>query len=140
MKLENVRENYSYNSGKASDIVRQLGFAGIALVWIFRIDNAGVQAIRSELIMPATLIVITLSLDFLQYVAGTIVWGVYGRKKELEFETQNKDLDKEEFIYSRYLNWPANSLFCLKIITIAWAYSLLLNFFFFRLTTLNLSQ
>lgn len=36
MKLVNVRETIDYNTGKTSEIVRQLGFAGIALIWILK--------------------------------------------------------------------------------------------------------
>jgi len=35
MKLEDVRQAYEDLSGKASDIVRQLSLAGLALVWLF---------------------------------------------------------------------------------------------------------
>jgi len=36
MKLAQARGHYEYFSGKASDISRQLGFAGIALIWVFK--------------------------------------------------------------------------------------------------------
>lgn len=41
MKLQDVRSTYYELSGKTSDLVRQLGFAGIALIWLFRTDLAG---------------------------------------------------------------------------------------------------
>ena len=41
MNLAFVRERYAYYSGKASDIVSQLDFAGIALVWLFKTEIKG---------------------------------------------------------------------------------------------------
>lgn len=35
MNREFIRENHQYLTGKASDIVRQLAFAALAVVWIF---------------------------------------------------------------------------------------------------------
>ena len=39
MKLSDYRETYYEFSGKASDVTRQLAFAGIAIVWIFKIEE-----------------------------------------------------------------------------------------------------
>ena len=39
MKLRNYRQTYYDYSGKASDIARQLSFAGIAIIWIFKIQK-----------------------------------------------------------------------------------------------------
>jgi hypothetical protein len=82
VKLENARENYSYYTGKTSDIVRQLGFAGIAVVWVFKTDISGRQVVSPELLPAALLIVIGLTLDLLHYVGGSLVRGIYNRYKE----------------------------------------------------------
>jgi hypothetical protein len=42
MKLQKARDTYYEYSGKLSDITRQLSFAGIAIVWIFRAGDKGV--------------------------------------------------------------------------------------------------
>ena len=52
MKLKDAREFYYFNSGKTSDLVRQLGLAGIAVVWIFKYDVLGVPKIPAPLLTP----------------------------------------------------------------------------------------
>lgn len=123
MKLENVRQAYYDYSGKTSEIVRQLGFAGIALIWIFK---SGVEAnpiIPTELIIPAIFIVLGLTLDLSHYIAGTITWGIYNRVLEKQ-GTSNKT----DFLAPRQLNWATNSLFVLKVGCIVIAYIYILVF------------
>ena len=63
----------------------------------------------------------TLALDLLQYVAGTVVWGAYNRWHDRE----GTDRDAE-FLAPRWLNWPALAFFWLKLLGIVAAYVLLL--------------
>ena len=74
MNLQFSLDRYTYYSGKAGDIVRQLGFAGIAIIWIFKSDTDKQWKVPQELIPAAILITISLGLDFLQYVAGALAW------------------------------------------------------------------
>ena len=119
MKLEDCRESYYYNSGRASDICRKLGFAGLALIWVFRIASGEKTIIPNNLRWAGILLVGGLGCDFLQYVVGTVVWGVYHRIKE------KRTLKDEEFLAPRWINYPANSCFVLKQIAIGVAYILL---------------
>jgi hypothetical protein len=119
MKVKDCRESYYYNSGKASDICRTLGFAGLALIWAFRVTTVKGTIIPNNLRWSGILLVAGLGFDFLQYVVGTVVWGVYHRFKE---QRTSKD---EEFLAPRWINYPANSCFVLKQITIGIAYILL---------------
>ncbi len=121
MKLRDAREFYGYNSGKLSDIVRQLGFAGIALIWVFTMRSSDGEKIPQGLLGPGILIVLALSLDFLQYCSATLAWGAYSRYKE-------RDGTKEdaEFTAPRWINWPALFFFCLKVVVIGVAYGFLL--------------
>ena len=42
MKISKLREDYSKASAKVSELVRQLSFAGIAVIWILRTgEHAG---------------------------------------------------------------------------------------------------
>jgi hypothetical protein len=123
MKLEDVRENYQYFSQKISDIVRQMGFAGIALIWVFKTDTGGKQVVPPELLPAAKLIVVALGLDLLHYICGTLVWGIYNRIKE------NKGTDEAtEFLAPQVINWPALALFWLKIVVMVIAYIYILVF------------
>ena len=109
MKLETCRKTYDYFSGKASDICRKLAFAGLALVWAFKISK-GTDIIIPEILRWAGILLVTgLALDFLHYILGTIIWGVYHRYKEVHETTE-----EEEFLAPRIINWPANICFALK--------------------------
>ena len=70
MKLQDYRNDSYEFSGKASDLSRQLAFAAIALIWVFRVDVAGQPAIPSGLILLSVLVVASLTLEMLQYCAG----------------------------------------------------------------------
>ncbi len=128
MKLKDCRENYNYFSGKTSDIVRQLGFAGIALIWIFKNDTDGQQLVPAELVPPATLIVVALIFDLLHYISGTAVWGIYNRMQEKARITQ-----EQEFLAPLKINWPTNFFFWGKTVIMVVAYFQLLRFLANRL-------
>jgi hypothetical protein len=87
MKLKDCREAYESSSGKASDLVRYLGFAGIALIWVFKMDRGGVPVLSSELYLPAALIAAGLTADLLQYVAHGVTYWVVFRCKEKDPNT-----------------------------------------------------
>jgi hypothetical protein len=128
VKLENVREAYYFNTGKLSDIVRQLAFAGIALVWIFKADIAGRPTIPSDL-MPATLLLMAgLTFDLLHYVAGSLIWGMYNRLKE-----RAGTLETAEFAAPREINWPLLFFFWTKTAVMISAYALILRSLYYRL-------
>jgi hypothetical protein len=123
MKLQDVRSTYYELSGKTSDLVRQLGFAGIALIWLFKTDIAGQPRIPGALVVPGLLIVVALTLDLLQYVAGTLIWGMYNRQKERAGSSP-----EEEFTAHPALNWPTLVCFWGKVVLMSIAYALLILF------------
>ena len=120
MKLADCRNSYYYNSGKASDICRNLGLAGLALIWAFRVTSHGETIIPNTLRWAGVSLIVGLSFDFLQYVIGTIVWGVYHRFKE---KCTNEE---QEFLAPAWINYPANTCFILKQVSIGIAYIFLL--------------
>lgn len=74
MKISDFRKNnYDYSSQKASEVTRQLAFAGIALVWIFKLGGENPK-IPGELIAPTFCFALTLAFDLLHYVIATILW------------------------------------------------------------------
>lgn len=119
MEPSEAREIYYFNSGKASDIVRQLGLAAIAIAWVFKTDTAGKPEIPSTLIAAAAWAIVTLSLDALQYLYATAAWGIFHRLKERRRET--------EYTAPPAINWPTLAFFWAKSVTVAVAY-----FFVFR--------
>ncbi len=120
MKLEDVRSAYQYFSEKASDIVRQLGFAGIALIWLFHSEVGGKPVINSALLPAGFWIILALTCDLLHYVAGTLVWGIYNRRSE-----QASRSETEEFTANPMLNWPILTFFWGKVVCIIIAYVIL---------------
>lgn len=123
MKLKDIRETYYTHTQKASDLSRYLALAGIGLVWIFRIQAADKLSLPKDLILPTLLLTVGLSLDLLQYIAGSIIWGAYNRHKE-----KSGAKESDEFKCPRALNWPTLFFFWSKLISIALAYYLILAF------------
>lgn len=123
MNLEDSRNNYSYFSSETSRIVRQLGFAGIGIIWLFKTNVDGRQTIPFELVKPALIITVGLALDLLHYIAGTIVWGAFNRYQEKAGINE-----EEEFLAPKQINWPGNTFFWLKIIAMVVAYYFLFQF------------
>jgi len=124
MKLANTRENYQFCTSKASEIVRNLGLLGFALIWVFKgVDADDKIGFHRDLIFGAFFLVLSLSFDFLQYVYGSIAWGVLNRRREL------KKLDeKKNFLVPAWINWPSNFFFWFKLLFIVLGYFFILKF------------
>ncbi len=125
MKLSNARENYEYFSGRLSDIGRQLGFAGIAVIWIFKVDGA--NSLPVQLIFPTLLFVGSLALDLLHYLYSTIAWGMFHRIMELH-ASRTKDGEDDDFKAPRAINWPSNIFFYCKAGCVVLGYWFLYQF------------
>lgn len=123
MNREIIRDTYYQLSGKLSDISRQLDFAGIALIWLFKVEMGGKHAIPSALLLPAALLVAALSVDLLQYIYSCAAWGVYNRILEI----RSIPFDKE-FKAPPPINWPTLVCFWSKVLLTVAAYVGLLLF------------
>jgi hypothetical protein len=82
MKLQEYIDTFYTFSGKASDVNRQLAFAGIAIIWLFKKDTMAGLTIPHELVLPSLLIVVSLALDMVQYWLASITWRIFYRSKE----------------------------------------------------------
>jgi hypothetical protein len=74
MKLEKYKKKSHDYTAKASEIARQLNFAGIGIIWIVKTTFPELKLNDSLLLLPLTLIAISLICDFLQYLVGGIIW------------------------------------------------------------------
>lgn len=103
-------------TGKASDVVRQFAFAGIAVIWLVRTDKS-VHPIPESLVPVLALFGAALAGDILQYAVSSLIWTVYYRKKLSENLANDT-----EFEEPGWLPKPAYVLFWLKIIAamVAW--------------------
>lgn len=83
MKLEEARRAYYDFSKSLSDINRALGFAGIAVIWLFKQQDQSRLLIPRGLHVATVMIVASLGLDVLQYVWSTAAWGTLARLHEI---------------------------------------------------------
>ena len=120
--IENAQSAHKEFSKTASVICRQLGFAGIAIIWVFKVDRAGSPTIAAGLVVSALLIVAALTFDLLHYVIATLIWGYYARRLEIRKDGGSKMPDD----FPRSINWPTNVVFWLKICLMIVAYVLML--------------
>jgi hypothetical protein len=122
MKIADYWKDFYELSGKASDISRQLAFAAIAVIWLFKTDTrTGQITIPPELIRAGILIVAALAADLLQYVAASLTWGFYAHYLE------RKHIPEVE----RHSNWlvlPMRVLWVVKIALVIGAYILIFLF------------
>jgi hypothetical protein len=110
MFVKNARKSYQYNSGKAGEIARQLSLAGIAVVWMFRGGIPGGPTFTHTLLLALGWFCISLALDFLQYVTGTIIWAGISYIKEILLQKQGIDpaTPAAEFQVWHVTNLPCN--------------------------------
>ncbi|MDA1312484.1 MAG: hypothetical protein O2968_04025 [Acidobacteria bacterium] len=127
MTRDDCLKAYRDFSGQTSDNVRRLCFAGIAIIWVFK-AQAGTPGstdlrIPSILLWSGICILVSLVLDFLQYLYGTIAWGMLHRLKEKAGTPMQTD-----FKAPAAINWPTNSFFLGKVLFVAVGYALILSF------------
>jgi hypothetical protein len=130
VKLQDYRDDSYAFSGKASDLNRQLGFAGIALIWLFKSDVGGHATIPTILIVAGALIVVSLTLDMLHYLIGWWTWRSFYLKKEDENVSEHADLSHDVGLEERITRF-----FLAKIAFVVAAYVLIFIFLIKTLTT-----
>ena len=117
MKLQDALQNYYFHTGQVSDIARQLAFAAIAVIWLFKAGAGASISLPKELLEPLKLVVVCLTLDLLQYILATIVWGIFHRLKERAGTS-----DSSEFKAPSVINRPALACFWAKTAVLVYAY------------------
>ena len=73
---KSISDNASDFREKAGTICRQLAFAGIAVVWLFKLGNDAAAAIPTDLVVPLALLVVSLALDLFENAVGVLIWGI----------------------------------------------------------------
>jgi hypothetical protein len=77
MSRTEIRDSYYELSGAASGVARTLALAGIAIVWVFRERSESGYRIPEDLHCPATIFVIALGCDLLQYAYQASALGIF---------------------------------------------------------------
>ncbi len=141
MKLEDTREIYYETTGKVSDLVRQLGFAGIAIIWVFKTQSDGRQIIPKGFLPAGILIVLALAADLFQYAASVQIWDKFNRNKETELTEKAEilsaqgvsyDVEEEDFDAPDSINDLTKRLFWTKFVLMFAAYVYLILYLTYR--------
>lgn len=91
MKLSDYLDAYYEFSEKTSTVTRQLTFAGIAVVWIFKSGEGSNIQLPQQLIYSLLFFVICLGFDLLQYVVGTLIWYFFYQYHEKRLKSKKDD-------------------------------------------------
>lgn len=114
-KIEDYREEFYVFTGKASDVNRQLALAGVAIIWIFNNPDGSKILLCDALILPLIFLVVSLAIDLIQYVLGSVIWGIFFEIKEYQVNHQN--LLNDNIKAPNILSYSITTLFFLKVIT-----------------------
>ena len=126
MNRQDCLQAYQEFTGKASENTRQLSFAALAVIWIFKPESAaGHYLFPGLLLWAGVFAVAALSFDFLQYGYGAAAWGCFHRTKERSGVSR-----QDEFRAPDWMNWPTNAFFIVKVISVIVSYVLLLVYLF----------
>lgn len=125
MNRRQLRESYYEASGTVSEITRQLCFAGIAIIWMFKTqgsESAGIK-FTMDLLLPLWGFTASLSCDLFHYVYKTILFGIYNRL----YEVKNVS-EKANFKAPIVINWPTLLFFWAKVMFAILSYISLLKY------------
>ncbi len=122
MRLNDYKKDFYEFSAKASDAARSAAFAGIALVWVFKLDAKPIPHLPRELLAPAGLFALGLASDLLQYVVGTGIWGAFHLYNERRLRNPQSD---PQLSHPVWLPVPVHVFFVLKVLAVVVGYLLL---------------
>ena len=125
MKLQEAKDTFYEASDTLSENVRKLFFAGIAVVWIFRVTSGNAAAVElpRELLVPLGVFVLGLVLDLAQYLYKSTVWWIY-----YSFKNRGALSDDEEINAPSKINVLTFVFFYSKIGCCAFGYYRLLKY------------
>jgi len=126
------KKEYEDSSKTASDLSRNLAFAGIGIIWIFTKtkDTIDDLVIPFSLLVAAILLVVALFLDIMQYTYKTIIWYLKFRSVEKKCKENN------EIEHSTSLNLLTWICFYTKIGLVIISYIFIINFLFCSILTI----
>ena len=125
MNLQDYRETYYEFSGIASEVARKLSFAGIALVWLFKIESTPIPKVPEALILPTGLLALSLTFDLLQYITASAIWGIFQWHQENKLENI---ADNPELSAPKILKFPQFIFFWTKLLLAMIAYMLIVKY------------
>jgi len=127
--LDDYWDVYKTYSKAVSDIARTLAYSAIAIAWVFKLETAkGDPSLPKALLWPLALAVVTLLLDFFQYLYLAVAWRLYARYLERRGRATNRDVD-----HPAWIPLPGEILFVSKVASIVACYCLLIRYLYGRL-------
>lgn len=124
MKIQELLDASDKASGKASDLSRQLAFAGIAVIWVLKVGaNSGGIQFSNELLVPMYCFVAGLAVDFGQYIYKTMIWSMLNW-----YHWRKHGSNDTEVEVSPLVNYPTHLMFWGKITLVGYGYIGLLLF------------
>jgi hypothetical protein len=125
MTLEEAKSTFYKASATLSDNARKLCFAGIAIIWIFKVGDktAGGIDFDAALISPLRVFVLALIFDGLQYLYKSVAWWLYYSIKH----AQNVS-DATQVHPPGLMNLPTQIFFFAKVLCCGYGYYALLRF------------
>ena len=111
MELKDYKKTSQDYSAKASEIARQVNFAGIGIIWIIKTSKTTIELNNCLILVPLILISISLLFDFAQYLIGSILWIYFYRTKEKAGVSKTSDVVSKP--------WRSNILYVLYYIKFA---------------------
>ncbi|MEJ1222918.1 hypothetical protein [Sediminicola sp. 1XM1-17] len=117
MELKEYKQKSHNYTEKASEIARNLNFAGIGIIWVVKTTFPELKLSDFQLLFPLILITISLILDFLQYLIGGIIWIAFYKSKEKVGVAKTADVKSPE-----WRNRVLYGFYYLKIASIFFAY------------------
>lgn len=117
MKLSEIREAYEELSGLLSKFNRQLAFAGIGIVWLFRTTTENGTTIDPAMLTPVLCFVISFAFDILQYFWQSYIWYIFYWYKRMEDTGEEDEANEPE-----WPNMVAWVIFTIKVCALIAAY------------------
>lgn len=128
------QEEYENDSSNLSTLIRNLSFAGIGLIWIFKNTDPSGKLLPRELIYPTLIIVIALFVDLLQYIwrigVSYFTFRIYEKmlNKKMIDKASTEDIQIKP-IYME-VTW---ALFVIKIALVLLAYIFIAKFLIIKI-------
>jgi hypothetical protein len=124
--LINLLDEFYKNSSKLSDLIRNIAFVGIGIIWI--LSNEIITNI-SDYLFSLAAFTFGLLLDMFQYLWKTITLHCLFKAKEKEYDNK-KIKDEEEILKPYYIERGSWVFFILKIVSILLGFILLFIYIF----------
>jgi len=126
MNLDEARDEYYERSRVASEISRNLAFAGFGAIWVLKPE--GIDKLPLPLMEPAFFFALALASDLLQYLWAASAWGISSRIAERKLPDVSVDHSEVEFTAWPCINVPTNILFGAKMIFVFAGYIAMLRY------------